>query len=446
MREEKYVLPPQRFAFLLDNLRGGGAERVVLNIASEFVALGHTVDLLVCEFRGELCNSIPEGVNLIQLEASGRLFGLWSAVSATSGGIPGIISCLKSAHKVPASFRYIRALETYLSESGSSVLFSVLPKANISAILAAARAKASTKIFIGVQNSLSAREARGLSDGKGQMHHMVSLMRFCYGRAEGIVAASCGVAEDAIRFLDLDPDKVHVVYNPVSVPDSPAEESLATTHPWLDSSDIPVILGIGRMVKQKNFPLLIRAFAAVRGKVDCRLLILGGDDSSADQMAVRQSLQGLASELGFSADVGLLGYQPNPQDYLRSACVFVLSSRYEGFGNVLVEALLAGCPVVSTDCPSGPSEILEGGIYGQLVPLENIEALAGAIIAALENAPEPEVLRRRGREFSPERAAAKYQQLFLAKGTDLSACRYTDQVASLPAAQERISTAGSSAK
>ena len=103
MREEKDVLPPQRIAFLLDNLRGGGAERVVLNIASEFVASGHAIDLLVCEFRGELCNSIPDGVNLIQLDAGGKLAGLWSALSATSGGIPGILSCRGCGGSVPAS-------------------------------------------------------------------------------------------------------------------------------------------------------------------------------------------------------------------------------------------------------------------------------------------------------------------------------------------------------
>jgi glycosyltransferase involved in cell wall biosynthesis len=429
MREEKDVLPTQRIAFLLDNLRGGGAERVVLNIASEFVALGHAVDLLVCEFRGELCNSIPAGVNLIQLDAGGRLAGLWSALSATSGGIPGILSCLVSARKIPGSFRYIQALERYLSEDSPAVLFSVLPKANISAVLAAARADVETKIFIGVQNSLSAREARGRSDGKGQMHHMITLMRFCYARADGIVAASCGVAEDVIRLLNLDPDRVHVVYNPVSVTEGLAETSVATTHPWLQSDSVPVILGIGRMVKQKNFPLLIRAFAAVRKQVESRLLILGGDDSSADQMAVRQELQALATELGVADEVGLLGYQPNPQDYLRSARVFVLSSRYEGFGNVIVEALLAGCPVVSTDCPSGPSEILEGGTYGQLVPLDDVDELARAILRALDTAPEPEALRRRGREFSPERAAGKYQQLFLAEGSEMSECRYRDHVA-----------------
>ena len=168
---------------------------------------------------------------------------------------------------------------------------------------------------------------------------------------------------------------------------------------------------------------------SIRAQAEARLLILGGDDSSADQMAVRQQLQSLATELGVADEVGLLGYQPNPQDYLRSARVFVLSSRYEGFGNVIVEALLAGCPVVSTDCPSGPSEILERGTYGQLVPPDDVDALARAILRALDTAPEPEVLRRRGREFSPERAAGKYQQLFLAEDSEMSECRYRDHVA-----------------
>jgi glycosyltransferase involved in cell wall biosynthesis len=169
---------------------------------------------------------------------------------------------------------------------------------------------------------------------------------------------------------------------------------------------------MGRLVEQKNFPLLIRAFAVVRQRVDARLVILGGDKASAEQMAHRQELQDLAVELGVGEDVALLGYQSNPSSFLRAARVFALSSNYEGFGNVLVEALLAGCPIVSTDCPSGPAEILENGQYGTLVPVNDPGSLAEAILASLASEPDAEKLRGRGREFSLERAVAGYHRIF----------------------------------
>jgi len=176
-----------------------------------------------------------------------------------------------------------------------------------------------------------------------------------------------------------------------------------------------VLLGIGRLVEQKNFPLLVKAFARVRQHIDVRLVIIGGDQSSIDQMAHRQELQMLAAELGVGDDVELIGYKSNPYPYLKAARLFVLSSNYEGFGNVLIEAMLAGCPVVSTDCPSGPSEILNGGQYGLLVPVDDPESMAEAMLASLATEPQREKLRQRGREFSLERAVGEYHQIIFGR-------------------------------
>ncbi len=241
---------------------------------------------------------------------------------------------------------------------------------------------------------------------------MIPLVQHCYSRAEGIIASSRGVAEDAIAFLGLNPERVHFVFNPVYVSPfaKPIEKPLE--HPWFTPGAPPVILGIGRLVEQKNFSLLIRAFATVRQRADVRLVILGGDELSDAQMAHRQELQALAVELGVGDDVALLGYQSDPHAFLRAARLFVLSSDFEGFGNVVVEALLAGCPVVSTDCPSGPAEILDGGRYGMLVPVNDTNSLSEAILASLATEPEPEKLRQRGREFSLENAVADYHRIF----------------------------------
>jgi glycosyltransferase involved in cell wall biosynthesis len=410
---EKERLQSRPVAFLLDNLSGGGAERVMLDLAGGFSALGHDVDLVVCEHRGALSNSIPAGINLVVLRPGSQLAGLWAALASRAGCISGILSCVAFNKKIPRSFRFIPALSEYLHKTRPVILLSALPKSNVAAVLAAARAGVDTRVFVGAHIALHIRREQDRETGRGQFHHMIPLLRHCYLRAAGVIAVSRGVAEDAIQFLGIDPNRVHVVYNPILVPEPVGEEDRPPDHPWFRGGAAPVILGIGRLVAQKNFPLLVEAFARVRERVDVRLIILGGDESSVEQVANRQYLQTLATRLGVGEDVDLLGYQPDPHIYLRAARMLVLSSNYEGFGNVLVEALLAGCPVVSTDCPSGPAEILANGRYGILVQVNNIDLLAEAIITGLETETEPEKLRERGREFSLERAVDRYYRIFL---------------------------------
>ena len=404
---------PQRVAFLLDNLNGGGAERVVLSMASGFASLGYEVDLLVCELQGELCGSVPPGVNLVVLQPVGKLAGLGAAIRRAGWrGLRGILFWLASARKIPRSFRYIRDISDYLETTRPAVISSALGKSSISAILAASGLDVPTRVFVGVHIALSIRSEQSRKSGKGQAYSMVPMFRYSFARADGVIAASRGVAEDAISLLGLDPDRVHVVYNPVAEAELAGEPSGVFTHPWFRPGSPPVVLGMGRLVEQKNFPLLIRAFAAVRRRVDARLVILGGDKSSAEQMAHRQELQNLATELGVGEDIALPGYQRDPHTFLRAARVFVLSSNFEGFGNVLVEALLEGCPVVSTDCPSGPSEILENGRYGKLVPVNDVARLSEAILDSLASEPDSDMLRQRGREFSLERAVEGYHRIF----------------------------------
>ncbi len=408
----------RRVAFLLDNLNGGGAERVVFAVASGFSDLGYEVDLLVCELRGSLYDDIPDGVNLVVLEPAGRLVGLWAALSSHWSGVGKIVSYIASIRKIPRSFGFISAISKYLQAQRPAVLLAVLPKSNINAMLAVTLAGVETRVFLGAQIFMSRRHERGLDLGRGQFHHMIPLLRHCYSRAEGIIATSRGVAEDAVAFLGLNPERVHLVYNPVYLPGLEKLMDEPVQHPWFLPGSAAVLVGIGRLVEQKNFPLLVEAFARVRRRIDARLVIIGGDESSRDQMAHRQELQSLAAELGVSDDVELIGYRSNPFPYLKAASAFVLSSHYEGFGNVLIEAMLAGCPVVSTDCPSGPYEILDGGRYGILVPVNDIHSLSEGILASLATEPESDKLRQRGREFSLESAVAGYHQIFFSTTPD----------------------------
>jgi glycosyltransferase involved in cell wall biosynthesis len=249
--------------------------------------------------------------------------------------------------------------------------------------------------------------------------HVLPLLRRAYLTADAIVTASGGVADDLAAHAGIPRQRITTVYNPVVGPDLLVNARSPVDHPWFAPGEPPVILGVGRLHPQKDFATLIRAFAALRSERPLRLVILGaGTDSPYGA-----GLRALASELGIAGDVALPGFAHNRLAFMSRAAVLVLSSRYEGLGNVLIEALACGTPVVSTDCPSGPREILDGGRFGPLVAVGDVAALARAIEQVLEHPPAAESLRARARLFTVEKSADAYLELLL------------------PAPQERPSTA-----
>jgi glycosyltransferase involved in cell wall biosynthesis len=218
--------------------------------------------------------------------------------------------------------------------------------------------------------------------------------------ADGAVAISKGVGDDLVAKAGVDPRTLAVIYNPVDVEAVGREAEHDPGHPWLNDA-VPVVLGVGRLTYQKDFATLLKAFAHLRQTRPARLIILGeGED--------RASLTQLAARLGISEDVDFPGYKTNRLGYIARAKVFALSSRWEGFGNVLVEALACGVPVVSTDCPSGPREILDAGAFGALVPVGDDRAMATALADALDHPPPAERQRARAAVFAPEAIAAQY--------------------------------------
>jgi glycosyltransferase involved in cell wall biosynthesis len=203
-------------------------------------------------------------------------------------------------------------------------------------------------------------------------------------------------------------NKIKAIYNPIVTPELSKKLQEGVAHPWFSPGQPPVILGVGRLEKQKDFPTLIHAFAKVRQQHPARLMILGeGSEHS--------HLDSLVQELGLVEDVVFGGFVANPYAYMAQAAVLVLSSAWEGFGNVLVEAMAAGTPVVSTDCESGPAEILANGQYGKLVAVGDIEGMAKAIAQTLDKAPDSKLLQERADEFSLEKALTQYQQLLSIK-------------------------------
>jgi glycosyltransferase involved in cell wall biosynthesis len=233
------------------------------------------------------------------------------------------------------------------------------------------------------------------------------VMRSAYTRADVVVATSAGVADDLARAIQMPRSRIVVIYNPVVTPSMIKKSWESVDHAWITGGSCPVIIATGRLTKQKDFPTLIRAFARLREQQSARLIILGeGED--------RERLQDLAAELRVEANIDFPGFVSNPYAYMRRASVFVLSSRWEGFGNVVAEALACGTPVVSTDCPSGPAEILEGGRWGRLVPVGDSASLSEAMVLALTEGRRGEEGRvRRAQAFTGEVAAKHYLAMLL---------------------------------
>ncbi|MEM3658648.1 MAG: glycosyltransferase [Candidatus Hadarchaeum sp.] len=364
-----------KLALFLPSLRGGGAERVMVNLARGFRERGLSVDLVLVREEGSFFSNVPLGVRIIDLRARRALTA------------------------IPALVRYLR-------RERPDVLFSALSHTNVTALLARMLAGIRIPIVVTEHNTFSV--AHPYAERKSTSKLLPLLMRLFYPRASCIVGVSQGVVDDLKKVLCFDSPKFRVIYNPIVDEDlyRKAEEPL--DHPFFGEGKPPVILAVGRLHVQKDFPTLLRAFALVRKEMDARLIILGEGEK-------RRELETLAKDLGIERDLDMPGFAQNPYKYMKRASVFVLSSQWEGFGNVLVEALACGCLVVSTDCPSGPAEILENGKYGLLVPPKNPEKIAEGILKVLRDQNLAEELRKKGqeraRDFTVDRAVEKYMRV-----------------------------------
>jgi glycosyltransferase involved in cell wall biosynthesis len=380
----------------------------MVTIADGLARRGHRVDLLVCRRKGFLADKVPTTVHLSELRAAPMWRARWAAVRADAGGARQLLRPFLLTSKPPHSLAQLPALAEHLMRDRPDVLLSAMPQENLIAVQARALAGAATRLVLTEHNTLSRRVAAARS---ANYRHLSPLIARQYPQAEAIVAVSRGVADDLAGLAQLPRARIAVIYNPVVPHDILARANAPVAHPWLQAGEPPVVLGVGTLVRQKDFPTLIRAFAPLRRARPARLVILGEATEAAATPRRRAELTRLASELGVAADVDLPGYVDNPYPWMARAAVLVLSSTYEGFGNVLPEAMACGCPVVSTDCPSGPAEILEGGRYGRLVPVGDDRALGEAIAATLDEPPAPEALRQRATVFSVERAIDQYERL-----------------------------------
>jgi glycosyltransferase involved in cell wall biosynthesis len=398
----------RRLAFLLEDLNGGGVQRMTLAVARCCLERGHEARLLVYRAEGVLLDAVPPGVDLVRLEPGSRALARFRPALADPAALPLLALPVLLARKPDWTLAHLESLASYLRREQPDALLTATPRLNLAAVWARRLAEAGAA---GTRLLLSERTAPSEDLGTGRKwrkRHLPPLMRRTYAQAEAIVAVSNGVADDLARLTGLPRERVRTVYNPVVGPELARLAAEPVDHPWFSPGGPPVVLGAGRLSGQKDFPTLVRAFARLRATMPARLVILGS--ASTPELTAERAgeLRALAAERVVAEHVDLPGFVPNPYAYMARSALFVLSSAFEGFGNVLVEAMATGCPVVSTDCPSGPAEILDGGRHGPLVPVGDDAALAAAMARTLAAPPDPAALRRRAAEFTPERATDAY--------------------------------------
>jgi glycosyltransferase involved in cell wall biosynthesis len=399
---------PHRIALLLHSLAGGGGTRVMLNLAQAFVGRGIAVDLLVAgRLDGLAADLVPNGIRLLGLERSLRWHAARCAMQADPEGAGTMWRPVVAPLVPPRATLFLPALARYLAAESPAALISEGKYCNITALWAKRLAGVPTRVVISEHIALSARLASREHQRKWKWRYARPLYRRTYAWADAVVAVSDGVRDDLAALTDLPRQAIHTIYNPLVDAALLERSREPLPHPWFRPGSPPVILGVGRLVPRKDFPTLLRAFAKVLQERDARLVIVGDDKGGIGRMR----LQSLASRLGVAHAVDVVGFTGNPFAYMARAGVMVLSSRWEGLSNVLVEAMACGCPVVSTDCPHGPREILEHGRHGRLAPVGDDRALARAILETLAHPKDPASLQRRAADFHIERAAEQYLEL-----------------------------------
>jgi glycosyltransferase involved in cell wall biosynthesis len=363
---------PLSVAISMQDLAGGGVERQTLTLAAELQAYGITVTLLVNQATGELRDTVPASLRLIDLQ------------------------CRHTLRAIPRIARFLR-------QERPDVLLANLNHNNIAAVLGNVLAGMPARVVICQHSVLSSAYLRT----KGWSHRVTPLIyRLISPGFARAVAVSAGIAREFRTIVRIPQDKIAVIHNPVIGADFEMRSQQCVEHPWLDDPSRKVFVTAGRLVPIKDHETLLRALALYRQRNNGRLLILGSGP-------LRESLGALAQALGVGDAVDFLGFQENPLPYFRRSDVFVMSSYAEGFGNVLVEAMGCGTPVIATNCEHGPAEILDDGRYGVLVEPQNAQALADAMgkVSELPDLWPKALLKSRASAFNNAACASGYLQL-----------------------------------
>lgn len=347
-------------------------EKELLLISAELVKLGKNLDLVVINTINTAYTPNAD-INLVDLNSRQIRFALINLV------------------------RYLRTAKP-------EVMLSAETPVNALAIVARIITGYPRRLIVSERNHLSSvtKNATRLGDRIRPL-----LVKHLYPLADLILTVSHGVARDLIERYKMDPGKTRTLYNMFNINKIASASQIAPEHSWLGMDKSPVIINVGRLSPQKDQATLIKAFAIVRSKINCRLVILG-------EGSERSSLLQLARQLNVDQYMFMPGFVSNPYSYMSRANVFVLSSAWEGLPGVLIEAMACGTSVVASDCPSGPAEILEHGKYGRLTPVGDPKALAEAILETLHHPTSPELVYKRSMDFSIEHLLPQYLEIFQA--------------------------------
>lgn len=364
--------PPADVAFLLPTLGGGGAEKVAIALAKDFAARGVKIDFALMRAEGHFLKDVP---------SDARVFDF----------------------KVDRARWVLPRLVKYMQDRRPKAVLSFMWPLNSAMIVAEAIARTGARLVLTEHSDWTTNPLAKTALARMRLN---ATMRLTYSRAAKVVAVSHGVAASVARAAGMSRSDIEVVHNPIT-PLSPAgQPDPALIEEWLAGDGAVGLIAVGRFHEQKDYPTLLHALTIVRRHRPAKLLILG-------EGPLLQEMLTLRTALGLDGAVLMPGFRPNPHAYMRRADLFVLSSVGEGFGNVIVEALACGTPVVSTDCRSGPREILSDGAFGDLVPVGDADALAAAILAALDRPHDKAALIARSQDFSIDEAARKYLRLLL---------------------------------
>jgi len=384
---------PRHIAVFVYALTGGGAQRRTLTLARGFAARGHRVDLVVVRSGGALWGDVPASIRVVPLDSK-HASGLHLLVRA---GLPRGLQTLASTG----------ALAHYLRRERPDVLLSAASHVNLVSVWARRLSATRTPLALRASNFPIGNPQLWPVAQRPVRRFLQWMAGRVYPWADVVIAVSEGVGDAVAELTGIARERIVTIYNPVVGAELTARARAPVSHPWLEPGGTPVILGAGTLKVQKDFPTLIRAFARLRTRRRARLVIIGEGHQ-------RHRLEALVRSLAIEQDVALPGFVPNPPAWMSRASVFVLSSAWEGLPGALIEAMACGCPVVSTDCPSGPAEILDDGSYGPLVPVGDDAAMADAIATVLEKPTARERLRARARDFAVEPAVERYLEVLLA--------------------------------
>lgn len=360
-----------KIALFVPTITGGGAEKMQVHLANGLADRGHSVELVIANAEAVARKRLSVDVRLIDFQK-------------------------------PRIMLTLLPLRRYLRKERPDVLIAALSHANVLAIVARLLAPlCGTKVIVTERNTI----AGWIASGRQVDQMMPTLMKLLYPLAYKIVGVSQGVSDEVREVLGLQPSKVSTIYNPIITPDIADQIPRPTCNPLFDKIERPIVVTAGRLVPLKDHEGLISAFVPIANDRKANLVILG-------EGPMRQQLETAAAAAGIAGQVHFLGFVENLMAYLARADLFVLNSKHEGLANVLVEALACGLPIVSTDCPSGPREVLDNGRYGRLVSVGDTKGLSAAMLEALDSSTNIESLQARAKDFSVDKIANQYEALF----------------------------------